>query len=115
MKRLFLCLVVAAAGVAGLQDVVNRDIINKKIERKLDISSQLVKVTNKITLENGGAAAVKSFLLALTPAEEENLSFANVQVSPGQARGQGAGVFLLLVSSVYLSWIPPSVVCNYQE
>ncbi|XP_050720090.1 dolichyl-diphosphooligosaccharide--protein glycosyltransferase subunit 1-like [Eriocheir sinensis] len=79
MMRVFLCLVVAAAGVAGLQDAVNRDIINKKIERKLDISSQLVKVTNKITLENGGAAAVKSFLLALTPAEKENLSFANVQ------------------------------------
>lgn len=78
--RLFLCLLVAVAGVAGAQDAVNKDIINKKIERKLDISSQLVKVTNKITLENGGSAAVKSFLFALTPVEKEKLSYINVQV-----------------------------------
>lgn len=81
--KLLLCLVVAVAGVLGAQDAVNKDIINKKIERKLDISSQLVKVTNKITLENGGSSAVKSFLLALTPVEKEKLSYISVQVKGG--------------------------------
>ena len=76
-----MCLVlVAVTGVLGAQDAINKDIINKKIERKLDVSSQLVKVTNKITLENGGSAAVKSFLFVLTQAEKERISYLNVQV-----------------------------------
>ncbi|MPC07727.1 dolichyl-diphosphooligosaccharide--protein glycosyltransferase subunit 1-like [Portunus trituberculatus] len=77
--RLLVCLVVAVTGVVAAQDGINKDLINKKIERKLDISSQLVKVTQKITLENGGPAPVRAFLVTLTQAEKDKLSYMNVQ------------------------------------
>ena len=78
--RLLVCLVVAVTGVVAAQDGINKDLINKKIERKLDISSQLVKVTQKITLENGGPAPVRAFLVTITQVEKDKLSYMNVQV-----------------------------------
>lgn len=78
MKLLVLGTLLAAS--SATYDSINKDLINKKIERKVDIASQLVKVTNKITLENGGSGAVKSFLVALTRAEKDNLSYINTQV-----------------------------------
>lgn len=74
-------LVVTSA--TGSYDSVNKDIINKKMDRKIDISTQLVKISNKITLENSGTAGsggpVKSFLLALTQEEKDNVAFINAQ------------------------------------
>jgi len=61
-------------------DTINKDIVNKKIDRKIDISTQLVKISSKVTLENAGSASVKSFLLPLTTAEKAHLSFINAQV-----------------------------------
>ncbi|XP_076039879.1 dolichyl-diphosphooligosaccharide--protein glycosyltransferase subunit 1 [Oratosquilla oratoria] len=62
-------------------DSVNKDLVNKKIDRKLDLASQLVKSVNKITLENtGNAGAVKSFLFALSKHERDNLAFFGAQV-----------------------------------
>lgn len=53
------------------------------MDRKIDISTQLVKISNKITLENSGTAGsggpVKSFLLALTQEEKDNVAFINAQ------------------------------------
>ncbi|KAK8747795.1 hypothetical protein OTU49_016611 [Cherax quadricarinatus] len=79
VKVLVTLLVVAAGAAAATYDSINRDVINKKVDRKLDISSQLLKITNKITLENGGSGAVRSFLLAFTRQEKENLSYLNAQ------------------------------------
>ncbi|KAK8747797.1 hypothetical protein OTU49_016611 [Cherax quadricarinatus] len=81
VKVLVTLLVVAAGAAAATYDSINRDVINKKVDRKLDISSQLLKITNKITLENGGSGAVRSFLLAFTRQEKENLSYLNAQVA----------------------------------
>ncbi|XP_071520803.1 dolichyl-diphosphooligosaccharide--protein glycosyltransferase subunit 1 [Panulirus ornatus] len=77
MKLLVLGMLLAAS--SATYDSINKDLINKKIERKVDIASQLVKITNKITLENGGSGAVKSFLLTLTRAEKDNLSYISAQ------------------------------------
>ncbi|KAG7165132.1 Dolichyl-diphosphooligosaccharide--protein glycosyltransferase subunit 1-like [Homarus americanus] len=77
LKVLLLGLLVVAS--SATYDSINKDLINKKFDRKLDISSQLVKITNKITLENGGSGAVKSFLLAFTKVEKDNLSYLNAQ------------------------------------
>ncbi|KAK7066455.1 proteasome regulatory particle base subunit [Halocaridina rubra] len=71
---------VLVASVSGTFDNINRDIVNKKIERKLDVSTQLVKANTKITLENSGSGAVRSFLLVLTKEEQDNLAFINAQI-----------------------------------
>lgn len=56
---------------------VNLDLgglVLKKVERKIDIASQLVKMNCKLTFENTGSSVVKSFWFVLT--EDENLNLA---------------------------------------
>jgi len=79
MATKYIALVLALLALSTA-DTINRDIVNKKIERKIDISTQLVKISSKVTLENTGSASVKSFLLPLTKAEKEHLSYVNAQV-----------------------------------
>lgn len=65
---------------ATAYDSVNKDLLLKKVERKIDVASQVVKITSKITLENSGTGSVGAFLLAFTEAEKQNLAFLNAQV-----------------------------------
>lgn len=64
---------------ATAYDSVNKDLLLKKVERKIDVASQVVKITSKITLENAGTGSVGAFLLAFTEAEKQNLAFLNAQ------------------------------------
>ncbi|XP_064088184.1 dolichyl-diphosphooligosaccharide--protein glycosyltransferase subunit 1-like [Macrobrachium nipponense] len=77
LSYLFL-LAFVVISVSGTFDSINKDIVNKKIDRKVDISTQVVKISNKITLENEGSGAVKSFLLSLTREEKDTLAYINV-------------------------------------
>ena len=61
-------------------DVINKDLINKKIERNIDIASQLIKIQTKITLENAGKAAAKSFLYTIERSLKANLCFLGATV-----------------------------------
>lgn len=79
LHRLLVTLGLLIVTVNATFDNINRDIVNKKIERKLDVSTQLVKSSTKITLENGGSGAVKSFLVAMTKEENDALSYLNAQ------------------------------------
>lgn len=56
-------------------------LINKNVERVIDLSSQLVKITSTITLENTGKDAVQSFLVYLEPEMCESLSYLSVRDS----------------------------------
>lgn len=57
------------------------ELINSKLDRNIDIASQLVKVLIKLTLENTGKSPVSSFLYALEPNSKPNLSFIGASVS----------------------------------
>ena len=61
---LVLLLAVVAYSYAA-SDSINKDIVFKKYERKMDLTSQLVKVVHKITIENTGSSPVKYFLFCL--------------------------------------------------
>lgn len=56
-------------------DNISSDIKLKSVERTIDISSQLVKIASKITLENIGKSPVKSFLIAVEASSKNNLAF----------------------------------------
>lgn len=77
---LVLLLAVVAYSYAA-SDSINKDIVFKKYERKMDLTSQLVKVVHKITIENTGSSPVKYFLFVLTAEDYEKLSFIGAQVS----------------------------------
>ncbi|CAH2102917.1 unnamed protein product [Euphydryas editha] len=56
-------------------DTISSDIKIKNVDRSIDISSQLVKITSKVTLENTGKVPVKTFLLAVEGTAKNNLAF----------------------------------------
>lgn len=56
-------------------DNISSDIKLKNVARTIDVSSQLVKITSKITLENTGKSPVQNFLLAVEAAVKHNLAF----------------------------------------
>lgn len=56
-------------------DSVSSDIKLKNVDRTIDVSSQLVKISSKITLENVGKSPVRNFLLAVEAATKDKLAF----------------------------------------
>lgn len=66
---------------ATSQNSVNTNLINKNVERVIDLSSQLVKITATITIENTGKDAVQNFLIYLEPETSGSLSFMSAKDS----------------------------------
>lgn len=59
--------------------LINNNIVNKNVERMVDLTSQLVKVTTTIALENTGKEPVSNFLVYLEPDAKGSLAFISVQ------------------------------------
>ncbi|XP_071037352.1 dolichyl-diphosphooligosaccharide--protein glycosyltransferase subunit 1 [Parasteatoda tepidariorum] len=51
------------------------ELVNAKLDRNIDIASQLVKVLMKLTIENTGKSPVSTFLYALEPDTKPHLAF----------------------------------------
>lgn len=68
-------------------------LVNTKIERTIDLSSQLVKVTEKILVENpkGSASPLKTYLIALDQKHSEHLAYIDVTLSSLPLKVQKAG------------------------
>ncbi|EEC02477.1 ribophorin, putative, partial [Ixodes scapularis] len=87
-KKMGLRVVIALAlclsyAVVNCNDVVSTSIQNTNVERNIDLASQLVKITTKVTVENKGSAPVKSYLVSLTSEEKGHLAFIGAVVSLG--------------------------------
>lgn len=80
MKLFLLILSLVISVCIGANDVINKDVVFKKYERKVDLTSQLVKLIHKVTIENTGSSPVKYFLFTLTTEEYEKLSYIGAQV-----------------------------------
>lgn len=57
------------------QEAVNNGIVNNKVERTIDVSSQLVKISTKITLENAGKSPVAHYLFTVEPEVKAHLAY----------------------------------------
>lgn len=58
---------------------INNHLINKNVERTIDLTSQLVKITATITLENTGKEAIKNFLLTDEPKSVGHIAFVSIK------------------------------------
>ncbi|XP_026471303.1 dolichyl-diphosphooligosaccharide--protein glycosyltransferase subunit 1 [Ctenocephalides felis] len=67
--KIFVCVAVQIAFVSAA-DVINSDIVNKNVERFIDLASQLAKISTKITVENNGKNPISSYLIPIH--NEEN-------------------------------------------
>ncbi|CAC5410160.1 OST1 [Mytilus coruscus] len=84
MDRLFVylsllcCILIVRCNVNN--DSINPSIVIIKAERKVDISSHLVKSASSLTVENTGKVAVKSFLYSIEPSLQKYLSFIGASI-----------------------------------
>ncbi|XP_021192112.2 dolichyl-diphosphooligosaccharide--protein glycosyltransferase subunit 1 [Helicoverpa armigera] len=62
-------------------DTISSDIRFKNVDRTIDISTQLVRITSKLTLENTGSTPVKNFLIAVESSAKNNAAFAGAKDS----------------------------------
>ena len=78
---IFLVLCTFAAVFSKNSDVIDSNIVNSKVDRKIDISTHLVKTVSTITIENKGTTAVRTYLFSVSAALKDNLSFIGAMVS----------------------------------
>lgn len=81
LARNLLLLAVVVSCSAAASDTINGDIKIVKAVRTVDLTTHLPKINCRLTLENGGKSAVKSFLVAIDPVLVEQLSFIGASVS----------------------------------
>lgn len=55
-------------------------VVNKKVDRSIDLTSQLVKVTTKVHVENGGKEPVSTYSLTLDQSQGQSLSFLSAAI-----------------------------------
>lgn len=63
------------------EDTINNGIVNTKVERKIDITTHLVKIYTTITFENKGAGGVSQYLYVVDPTLKDSVSFIGAAVS----------------------------------
>ncbi|KAK6620620.1 hypothetical protein RUM43_010912 [Polyplax serrata] len=78
------CIFFAIVASVLSSDVINTDLINKNVDRVVDITSQLVKTTYKITIENTGRSAAKSYLFAMLKDVKPRISFISCHTTEGK-------------------------------
>lgn len=74
-----LCIICSALSKVN-QDTIDKNLSFSKVERKIDISSHLVKSRTSITVENKGTAPVRAFLYLVEPKLKDGLSFISAVV-----------------------------------
>nr|CAG4643894.1 EOG090X04O4 [Lepidurus arcticus] len=66
-------------GLSVKADKIERDILIKNADRAIDLSSQLVKINSRLTVQNNGKNSVNYFLYGLEPQSKNNLAFIGAQ------------------------------------
>ena len=60
---------------------INSKLSFTKVDRTIDVSSQLVKVSLDISLENGDSVALSDFVLSIDPEHVEHLAYVGATVT----------------------------------
>lgn len=81
MKRNLLSLAVFAAVIFCVQSAIDVEIENKNVDRTIDLTSQLVKISYKITLEHKAKKPISSYLFMVPAEERERLAFISAKDS----------------------------------
>lgn len=67
MTRLAIVLSGLLAASMAATDSINKDLVVTSCDRTIDMSTQLVKMSHKLVIQNNGQGAVKSFLFSIDP------------------------------------------------
>lgn len=75
MKTLLLAFVIF------VQAQLNAQLIVTKVDRSIDLTSQLVKVSSQVTIKNSGSGSTNDVLIAIEEQQLQYLSYFEVAVS----------------------------------
>ena len=81
IKGIVVCLAIMATVANAAVETVNGDLSVETVERSIDIASQLVKITTKLTLSNGGKGAVSGFHYGVEESAKDHISYIGATVS----------------------------------
>jgi len=84
MLRTWLCLLGLAISARAGYDSINPDLVVKSVDRSIDLTTQLVKMGYKLTLENTGKGAVKSFLFSVDPNIKSKIAYVGATVGTSE-------------------------------
>lgn len=70
--------------VHGGKVSISASLVNKDVQRKVDLTSSLVRVVSDVTLENTGSGDVASFVLAVEPFRSQTVSSVVASIGSGR-------------------------------
>ena len=81
MRTLSFVLFSVISIVSVHSETIAKDLVINSLERNIDATSQLVRISNKITLANGGSGAIKEFLFSADPQFKDRISYIGATVT----------------------------------
>ncbi|XP_054818735.1 dolichyl-diphosphooligosaccharide--protein glycosyltransferase subunit 1A isoform X2 [Prosopis cineraria] len=97
--------------VAALSVPVLSELILSKVERRIDLTSQIVRITTTLKAENTGSDPVSEVLLTFPDSQANHLAYLTVTINGGKGKGKGkaSSGANLPVEVVHPEGIPPSL------
>nr|CAG4638394.1 EOG090X04O4 [Cyclestheria hislopi] len=81
LKLTIICL---SAYVLCVFGTANDELVIKNVDRAIDVSSQLVKISHRLTLQNNGKSTIKQFSFPIQPDARKYLSFLKAKLLEGK-------------------------------
>lgn len=94
--------------MAAFWGPVLSDLILSKVDRRIDLTSQVVRIYSTIKVENEGADVVSEFLLAFPDHQSKHLSYLKAIPSEGKGKTKGTTVSLP-VEVAHPEGMPPAL------
>lgn len=79
-KNIILILFILNVAFCAVQDTINPKIIFENVDRSIDLSSQIAKIVNKITVKNDGTSSV-NYILFTTGEQKPSAAFLLAQIA----------------------------------
>lgn len=94
--------------IAFLSSYVLADLIVTKVDRRIDLTSHIVRITSSVKVENDGDDPVSAFLVAFPDHQAKHLAFLSVSQNEGKGKTKGPGASLPIEASKP-EGMPPSL------
>ncbi|KFK42059.1 hypothetical protein AALP_AA2G206100 [Arabis alpina] len=108
MKHSSVDLLLLLLTIAVLTSPVYSDLVLSKVERRIDVTSQIARVTKTLKVVNSGSESVSEFILTFPKFLGNNLAYLSVSHSEGKGKSKRSLV-KLSVKAANLKGVPDSI------
>ncbi|KAF5455604.1 hypothetical protein F2P56_025164 [Juglans regia] len=94
--------------IALLSVPVLSDLILSRVDRRIDLTSQVVRITSTLKVENAGSDLVSEVLLAFPDSQAKHLAYLSASSTEGKGKAKGSAVSFP-VEIVHPKGMPPAL------